>query len=69
MTNDVVWTLLITAGLLDAAWAVSMKYADGRKACGGHRRSQLTCGTRPLSFVQFARLYFEDRNILVIDAA
>ena len=29
MTQGTAWILLILAGLLDAAWAVSMKYADG----------------------------------------
>jgi quaternary ammonium compound-resistance protein SugE len=29
MTQGTAWILLIAAGLLDAAWAVSMKYADG----------------------------------------
>ncbi|WP_442579046.1 DMT family transporter [Mesorhizobium sp. ASY16-5R] len=29
MTQGTAWLLLITAGVLDAAWAVSMKYADG----------------------------------------
>jgi quaternary ammonium compound-resistance protein SugE len=29
VTQGTAWILLIMAGLLDAAWAVSMKYADG----------------------------------------
>jgi quaternary ammonium compound-resistance protein SugE len=29
MTPIVAWTALITAGVLDVLWAVSMKYADG----------------------------------------
>lgn len=29
MTQSVAWLLLIVAGLLDVAWAISMKYAEG----------------------------------------
>ena len=29
MSQGVAWLLLIVAGLLDVAWAISMKYADG----------------------------------------
>lgn len=29
MTQTVAWTLLLVAGLLDVAWAISMKYAEG----------------------------------------
>lgn len=29
MSQTVAWILLLAAGLLDVAWAISMKYADG----------------------------------------
>lgn len=29
MSQGVAWTLLVVAGMLDVAWAVSMKYAEG----------------------------------------
>lgn len=29
MSQGIAWTLLLVAGVLDVAWAVSMKYADG----------------------------------------
>lgn len=29
MTSSIAWILLIISGLLDVAWAVSIKYADG----------------------------------------
>ena len=29
MSHGLAWTALLVAGLLDIAWAVSMKYADG----------------------------------------
>lgn len=29
MSQSVAWIALVTAGLLDVAWAVSMKYSDG----------------------------------------
>jgi len=29
MSQGLAWTLLLVAGVLDVAWAVSMKYADG----------------------------------------
>ncbi len=29
MSQTVAWTLLLVAGLLDVAWAISMKYAEG----------------------------------------
>lgn len=29
MSHNVAWIALMTAGLLDVAWAVSMKYAEG----------------------------------------
>jgi quaternary ammonium compound-resistance protein SugE len=29
MSQSVAWLLLILSGLLDVAWAISMKYADG----------------------------------------
>lgn len=29
MSQTVAWILLLVAGLLDVAWAISMKYADG----------------------------------------
>lgn len=29
MTQSVAWLLLVVAGLLDVAWAISMKYAQG----------------------------------------
>ncbi|MEQ1953908.1 multidrug efflux SMR transporter [Mesorhizobium sp. CN2-181] len=34
MSQATAWILLITAGLLDAAWAVSMKYAEGYTRLG-----------------------------------
>jgi quaternary ammonium compound-resistance protein SugE len=34
MSQNVAWIALITAGLLDVAWAVSMKYADGYTRVG-----------------------------------
>lgn len=34
MTQSVAWLLLIVAGLLDVAWAVSMKYAEGYTRLG-----------------------------------
>jgi len=29
MTRTLAWTLLVASGLLDVAWAVAVKYADG----------------------------------------
>ena len=29
MSPGLAWTLLVVAGVLDVAWAVSMKYAEG----------------------------------------
>ncbi|MGO4837476.1 multidrug efflux SMR transporter, partial [Rhizobiaceae sp. 2RAB30] len=29
MSQTVAWILLLVAGLLDVAWAISMKYAEG----------------------------------------
>ena len=29
MSQSLAWTALMTAGLLDVAWAIAMKYADG----------------------------------------
>src|SRR5262252_5469481 len=34
MSQQVAWVALITAGLLDVGWAVSMKYADGYTRLG-----------------------------------
>lgn len=34
MSQGLAWTALIVAGLLDVAWAVSMKYADGYTKLG-----------------------------------
>jgi hypothetical protein len=34
MSNTVAWIALIVAGLLDVAWAVSMKYAEGYTRLG-----------------------------------
>jgi quaternary ammonium compound-resistance protein SugE len=34
MSHNVAWTALIIAGLLDVAWAVSMKYAEGYTRLG-----------------------------------
>lgn len=34
MSQSVAWILLIAAGLLDVAWAVSMKYAEGYTRLG-----------------------------------
>lgn len=34
MNQSVAWFLLIAAGLLDVAWAVSMKYAEGYTRLG-----------------------------------
>jgi len=34
MSPALAWTALIVAGLLDVAWAVSMKYADGYTRLG-----------------------------------
>jgi multidrug transporter EmrE-like cation transporter len=34
MSLQVAWTALVTAGLLDVAWAISMKYAEGNTRLG-----------------------------------
>ena len=34
MSLQVAWTALVTAGLLDVAWAISMKYAEGYTRLG-----------------------------------
>lgn len=34
MSPGVAWTLLVVAGVLDVAWAVSMKYAEGYTRLG-----------------------------------
>src|SRR3954454_21725825 len=34
MSPQVAWVALITAGLLDVAWAIAMKYADGYTRVG-----------------------------------
>ena len=34
MSPTLAWTALVVAGLLDVAWAVSMKYADGYTRLG-----------------------------------
>jgi quaternary ammonium compound-resistance protein SugE len=34
MSPQVAWVALITAGLLDVAWAIAMKYADGYTRIG-----------------------------------
>src|SRR5947207_288473 len=34
MSTPVAWLALITAGLLDVAWAISMKYAEGYTRIG-----------------------------------
>ncbi|MEO3431926.1 multidrug efflux SMR transporter [Inquilinus sp. CAU 1745] len=34
MSPTLAWTALVAAGLLDVAWAVSMKYADGYTRLG-----------------------------------
>ncbi len=44
MSQGVAWTALIAAGLLDVAWAVSMKYADGYTKLGWTLVSLLLLG-------------------------
>lgn len=34
MSQGLAWTLLVVAGVLDVAWAVSMKYAEGYTRLG-----------------------------------
>jgi quaternary ammonium compound-resistance protein SugE len=34
MSHSLAWTALIAAGLLDVAWAISLKYADGYTRLG-----------------------------------
>lgn len=34
MSRSLAWLLLVVAGLLDVAWAISMKYADGYRRPG-----------------------------------
>jgi len=34
------WVVLFIAGLLEIAWAVGLKYTDGRADRGGDRRPQ-----------------------------
>ena len=34
MSQSFAWLVLITAGLLDVGWAISMKYADGYSRAG-----------------------------------
>jgi len=44
MSQGVAWAALIAAGLLDVAWAVSMKYADGYTKLGWSLVSLLFLG-------------------------
>ncbi|HWK65121.1 MAG TPA: multidrug efflux SMR transporter [Rhizobiaceae bacterium] len=44
MTSPLAWLLLIAAGLLDVAWAVSMKYAEGYTRLGWSLASILLLG-------------------------
>jgi quaternary ammonium compound-resistance protein SugE len=34
MSSQIAWVALVTAGLLDVGWAISMKYADGYTRLG-----------------------------------
>src|SRR5438445_4822446 len=34
MSSQIAWVALVTAGLLDVGWAISMKYADGYTRVG-----------------------------------
>lgn len=44
MSSPLAWTLLIAAGLLDVAWAISMKYAEGYTRLGWSLASILLLG-------------------------
>jgi quaternary ammonium compound-resistance protein SugE len=44
MTQGMAWILLMISGLLDVAWAVSMKYADGYTRPGWNILSLLLLG-------------------------
>lgn len=44
MSQGLAWTLLVVAGVLDVAWAVSMKYAEGYTRLGWSVVSVLLLG-------------------------
>lgn len=44
MSQGVAWTLLIVSGMLDVAWAISMKYAEGYTRPGWSLLSLLLLG-------------------------
>lgn len=45
MSQGFAWTLLVVAGVLDVAWAVSMKYAEGYTRLGWSIASVLLLAT------------------------
>lgn len=44
MSQGVAWILLVVAGLLDVAWAISMKYAEGYTQLGWSLASVMLLG-------------------------